>query len=63
MSGKPVEFLPVDSAAAFRALFEQEVFGVAQADLVGRLVATNGRLADLLGYCADGVARPRPTMS
>lgn len=50
MSGTPPRTLPSASEAAFRALFEQEVLAVGQADLSGRLVAANRRLCDLLGY-------------
>jgi PAS domain S-box-containing protein len=50
MSGKPVEPLPSGSDAAFRALFEQEVVGVGQADTNGRIVSANARLAHMLGY-------------
>ncbi len=48
--GKPVDPLPSGSDAAFRALFEQEVVGVGQADTDGRIVSANARLADMLGY-------------
>jgi len=50
MSGKPVEPLPSGSDAAFRALFEQEVVGVGQADPNGYIVSANARLAEMLGY-------------
>src|SRR5213078_3480967 len=50
MSGKPVDPLPSGSDAAFRALFEQEVVGVGQADTGGRIVSANPRLAHMLGY-------------
>ncbi len=49
MSGKPVETLPSGSDAAFRALLSQEVVGVGQTDLDGRIVVANQRLAQLLG--------------
>jgi PAS domain S-box-containing protein len=50
MSGPPVDPLLSGSAAAFRALFEQEVVGVGQADSTGRIFLANQRLADMLGY-------------
>ncbi len=50
MSGPAVDPLPSGSAAAFRALFEQEVVGVGQADDAGRITLANGRLAQMLGY-------------
>jgi PAS domain S-box-containing protein len=50
MSGKPVDSLPSASAAAFGALFEQEVVGVLQTDADGRVLSANGRFAAMLGY-------------
>ncbi|HYQ18377.1 MAG TPA: GAF domain-containing protein, partial [Polyangiaceae bacterium] len=50
MPGQPVQTLAHGDAAAFRALFEQEVVGVGLADLEGKLVSANARLADMLGY-------------
>jgi PAS domain S-box-containing protein len=53
MSGQTVDPLPSGSAAAFRALFEQEVVGIGQADVTGRIVSANGRLAHMLGYTPE----------
>src|SRR5882672_5021539 len=50
MPGRPVEPLPSGSDAAFRALFEQEVVGVGQADTSGHIVSANARLGHMLGY-------------
>jgi PAS domain S-box-containing protein len=53
MSGKLVEPLQSGSVAAFRALFEQEAFGVSQFDAHGRFLAANDCMARMLGYSAD----------
>lgn len=50
MSGTPPRNLPSGSEAAFRALFEQEVVGVGQAEVNGRLIAVNPRLCQMLGH-------------
>ena len=52
MSGKPVEPVHSGSAAAFHALFEQELFGVGQFDTSGRILSANAGLARMLGYSA-----------
>src|SRR5262245_31209804 len=53
MPGKPVEVLPSGGSAAMRAMFEQEVVGVGQVDVAGRLISANERLAAMLGYPQD----------
>jgi PAS domain S-box-containing protein len=45
-----VQPLPSGSDAVFRALFEQGVLGVGQADGSGRILAANPRLCEMLGY-------------
>ncbi len=50
MPGTPPKTLPSGSEAAFRALFEQQVVGVGQADVSGRLLAANRRLCEMLGH-------------
>jgi PAS domain S-box-containing protein len=53
MSGPPDDPWPSGSAAAFGALFQQEVVGVGQADERGRISLANVRLAGMLGYTPE----------
>lgn len=56
MPGQSANPLPSSgSAAAFRALFEQEVVGMGEADARGIIVSANPRLASMLGYPPNGL--------